>query len=863
MATRRYTVEELLLLRDSPLVKKPEHLPAIEQWIEYVYLDVDGAREKLRIPHSESQQQQQQQRQSVAGRQQRPTADASPMGNFSTGQRPSLMQARSSAARSGGEDYIRFLVTRMERRLTKSVEDITLGPPKTLFASSRNTARLADFADKPTTPLTEAALNDEQEGQRGGRMFGDKQTNRKSTNSGETDGRHNRESWTSARERRALVGDDDKAEGGERHNRYGRREQDGERRNGYGDKQDTRWGRTEDKQQNGEKQGGWREREKEKRDRDWDRGGRVEKKPEWMDDPAPKQDEDLSMMSMPKNQDDFEKWKQAQHARNKKSTEEMEPMPAELPPAPKEATPMKSAASKLEGVTDKPFGGLSEFRRAEGAAEGAPTPAKTATAKGGKTSRFMPMFKKDEPVEEPPQQLPAQTSIQKIANEVANDSAEDKEGFQRILQMLGGNGTSQTPTPNEPLSPAPRQVSNGTKRQSRFTGFFDQTPKSPERLQSPQSGGQAPFKPMDTGMLQGGRGMTEEPGSVFGGRLPDSQPNGQIMRSQPPASLISPEPVLPGNGSRDHQRPPSGRMNDLFLDNPPSRGAATPDINIQNLLASQRNQRAQGPDKNSEFLLNLLQTKGSRPPSQQARPEGNFPLWLEQPPNMPETHAPKPRAPQQPGMFEDQLLRNHPQELPRQEQQQMNEMPQRRTSQRAPPGFFDEQNLFLQQQQQHHRRNFTEPPQQHVPPPGRRMSGHPNLPQMQVPQQAPPFPPEFLQSPSAQAPPPGFNPHMPRHPPGFHNIPNIFQAPQPQQQREPSGFAGVGGGPGMMHQQQQTTSPPNVPPGFYGGPPGLPPGFMQMRSPTDGISAGAAGLRGNGIGNLGRGFEGYESMQRR
>ena len=100
MATRRYTVEQLLHLRGSPLVKKPESLPAIEQWLEYVYLDVDGSREKLRIPHSEVQQQQ---RQSASGRQQRPVVDASPMGNFSTGQRPGLMQTRSTAAKSGGE----------------------------------------------------------------------------------------------------------------------------------------------------------------------------------------------------------------------------------------------------------------------------------------------------------------------------------------------------------------------------------------------------------------------------------------------------------------------------------------------------------------------------------------------------------------------------------------------------------------------------------------------------------------------------------------------------------------------------------------------------------------------------------------
>lgn len=115
MSVRHYTIEQLLALRDSPLVKKPEDLPAIEQWIEYLYLDKDS-REKLRIPHSESAVQQQAQPQSnqpqkdhnnkdARSRVTRPSnnGDASPMGNFSTGQRPSLMQTRTHVSKSGGE----------------------------------------------------------------------------------------------------------------------------------------------------------------------------------------------------------------------------------------------------------------------------------------------------------------------------------------------------------------------------------------------------------------------------------------------------------------------------------------------------------------------------------------------------------------------------------------------------------------------------------------------------------------------------------------------------------------------------------------------------------------------------------------
>ena len=112
----------------------------------------------------------------------------------------------------------------------------------------------------------------------------------------------------------------------------------------------------------------------------------------------------------------------------------------------------------------------------------------------------MPMFKKDEPKEDVPPAI-AGSDVRQAAPEVVNGNAEDKEGFQRILQMLGGTGIGQAATPTEqPVSPAPRQVSNGTKRQSRFTGFFDQTPTSPERLQSPQGNNlpPVPFKPVES-----------------------------------------------------------------------------------------------------------------------------------------------------------------------------------------------------------------------------------------------------------------------------------------------------------------------------------------------------------------------------
>ncbi|KAK3649165.1 hypothetical protein LTR56_007004 [Elasticomyces elasticus] len=962
MATRRqYTLDQLLHLRQSPLCTKPEDLPAIEQWIEYVYLDVgegpDGKREKLRIPHSEAQQterQSQQQRtrqdgtEAKTGRQPRNAlgaglAEASPMGSFGADRavRPGLVGLKSSAAARSGED-------------------ITLGPPKTLFASSRTTSKLSDFADKslPSTEREEADTN------RSTRTFGDKQMNRKSLGNidpSEPPKSHTIDSWTLARERRALGGEDEKTDGSERNPKYGRRndrpQEDGSRinHNGYGDRQDSRWlrdGEKREQQNAGERQGGWRERERERRDnRDWTnaRGHTDNRKPEWMDEPAPREQEDDEGMGggmgMPKNQEEFEAWKRAQHERNKKSTDvEAESVPADPPPVKEQPPYAKQVAPlKLDAITDRPFGSWTGEAKTSGgassSADGVQTPLKSSAGmKGGKTSRFMPLFaKKEEPKEETP-----------VSSSAAPPSGEDKAGFDRILMMLGGNGkgpgSDQVSAPTQSLdkpmefgafpsgrpqgsgeleevvSPAPRQVSNGNgaggsgKPRSRFTGFFDQTPKSPERVVSPQdaqaeAGGRGfdgrvlsppgvggPFGGFQGDMGRDFSGVAELPADhARGSREPQVQANANALlgRAPPPTNALSPEPSLTTNGARE-QRPQHGRTNDLFIDQP-ARQVSTPDLNIQNLLAARPNPRQQADNQNSQFLLNLLQTKSnSRPPSSQqqaprlpATAEGGFQLWREQPPSVPEPHAPKPRTGvMPPGLFEEQLLRNH-QPAPQQIQEMpANEVPRRQSQRAPPPGFYEEPNAYqqqvhnqpplprttlqeqqlqlreytLQQQQlqQHHQRNFTEPARHFPGPQGgaRRMSGHPGLSQMQIPthiQPVPPYPGEYsVVSPTGPpTAPPGFNQHMPRHQPGMNGGPNIFSGAQQQHQQQQQGrdprMQSAEGGPGGM------TSPP----GFYGnggGGGGLgmpaPPGFMGMRSPVH-VAGEGMPVRG------GRGYEGF------
>lgn len=48
MPTVRYTVEQLHSLRESPLVRKPDGLPSIEQWMEYVTMIVSVHRDNAK-----------------------------------------------------------------------------------------------------------------------------------------------------------------------------------------------------------------------------------------------------------------------------------------------------------------------------------------------------------------------------------------------------------------------------------------------------------------------------------------------------------------------------------------------------------------------------------------------------------------------------------------------------------------------------------------------------------------------------------------------------------------------------------------------------------------------------------------------
>ena len=702
--------------------------------------------------------------------------------------------------------------------LTRCAEDASLGPPATVFASSRQASK----ADGDNTNNDDAPKS---------RLPGHR-SNNKSTNEKET--RDSRDLWSGARERRANTADDDqKQERG--HNRR-ERDHDGERRNGN----EGRWG---DRRQNGERQGGWRDRERDRRDRDWDRGARDEKVPEWMDDPPTgAAGDDLRTMGKPRNQEEFQRWKDAMSGKKSCAEPDATPKESSNPQSvAKEAAPVKAPLPPMaEGAKEKPFGDLGEGIVSSPAADGVHAPAKAAATKA-KGSRFASMFKESQMKEAAavePSNCPAPS---------ANGTAEDEAGFKRILQMLGGTGMN--PSASAPMAdvsslPPPASGANGTsKPKSRFSGFFDQTPRSPDGIQVSRD-------------FHHGNDATED---------------GRGQQSVAPVGQT-------GDDGAHDQRPQSGKAHDVVPDHGPARGAMSPDANIQTLLASQqRAQNQQGQDKNSEFLLNLLQTKGgSRPQPHQPPLDQNFPLWLEQPPQAPETHAPKPRATYPPGFFEENLLRNTSQDHQRRDTAPMtaNETLQRQPAPQPPPNmppgmppnYYEERSAFLQQQRQPPgpRQTFPDvPPPWHLEHAARRVGGHPHLPPMQMPAGMKPGfpgpPADFVHSPAGPAapgPPPGFHPHMARHPPGLHSMPGASMFPPPlphllpHARGEPPGFAHMGA------PSNGVLSVPGVPPGFFGGPsvPGMPAhGYAPMRGPGDGGPGGALGPRGGGAG---RGFDG-------
>ncbi|KAF1985017.1 hypothetical protein K402DRAFT_464667 [Aulographum hederae CBS 113979] len=405
---RVYTKAELLTLRDSPLVKKPDGLPAIEQWMDTP--QERPAERKARVPN-------------LRGDDNAGTPENGP-------QRP-------------------LFPTRHASRVSE--DQILLGPSKAVFSSSGRNLRatdpvekndklpLAPAPDEPYRPAYRDRFNPDKEGDRdrSGLLVPRRGAPRE-------DG----EGWQSVKPRKSFGQEDgDRWQRGTDRDRD-RHHRDGDpdhppRRNGPGrGKLDLPWGREENGHTAGDSDQprparhqaqGWRERER-KDDRDWTRGARlpdqrVEEDPEWLDEPV--KDESKQM----KTAADFERWKEQMRAGKNAAVpaaEKTEPVPEPEPPV-KKVAPIKNLNLTIGLENNFGLAGLgavdkSKKSDAEDALNAQPSKS-TVAAK----SRFATLWA-NKPTEAPAEDpMPAPASPQ--AN--ANGTTEDQEGFKRILEMLG------------------------------------------------------------------------------------------------------------------------------------------------------------------------------------------------------------------------------------------------------------------------------------------------------------------------------------------------------------------------------------------------------------------------------------------
>ncbi|KAK3076271.1 hypothetical protein LTS18_013458, partial [Coniosporium uncinatum] len=472
-------------------------------------------------------------------------------------------------------------------------DDIILGPPKFSFPSTaRNQNKITDTADRlpPTSSTDETHSSDK--ATFGGRPRGDKDTER-NRDRGSLLGvrrgqREDGEGWQNVKPRKSFGHED-----GERWQRNVDRdkdrrnkEADGEppRRNGLGrgGKFEQPWGREEpaapdtEHPNSSRRNGGWRDRER-KDDREWTRGGRLpdrsEELPEWMDTPTIKNESKAA-----NTQEEFQKWKEAMKAGNKSTAvpeeKKIELAPDEPPKTKETVAAVKPVKTPLTFEGDG-FKNLIQWDDKKVTAA-VPTPGKTP---GGK-SKFAGLFgnKAQTPAAGEPNPMPASPGV------MPPDA--DKEGFQRILQMLGKPGTLDS----EQQKPARGGALFGLQSPPPQSSFFDQPqgPTSPSREES------APRRIP----------------SFFGG---DSKP-----WSPDPAQLAQ----LPNYASGQQD------------DHPPRNGQASTPATLQHLFSPPPSTQPQAPSRDKQFLLNLMQQ--SRTPTQQPNqalrppPQDNFNIFLEE-----------------------------------------------------------------------------------------------------------------------------------------------------------------------------------------------------------------------------------------
>ena len=346
--------------------------------------------------------------------------------------------------------------------------------------------------------------------------------------------------WTSVKPRKSFGQEDEEKSGrrnGEResrevppramgsfehHNRDRDREREGDRdphprRNGMGRaRNELSWLKDRDQQtpkdepssRDAPRAREWREKDSGS-DRDWSRPAtQGEKDPEWMDTPAPEE-------KTAHTQEDFQRWKEKMKAGSGPS--ESKSLPAEATEvgqrtasgtlkAQKTGTPlfMDKSEDKFFEMWNQPKPSA-EVSTAPAAADAPPKPVSKSAQ--GKASRFTSFFA---PQEESPPQAPPSHYTPAEVEKLQSSNPEDQEGFQRILQMLGGASL----IPQQPPSYQQSQTAERRRPQSPINETLHTDPRShmsnhqnkpsdDPRSRFPQFSPNNPPKTKDMEFLQG------------------------------------------------------------------------------------------------------------------------------------------------------------------------------------------------------------------------------------------------------------------------------------------------------------------------------------------------------------------------
>ena len=615
-------------------------------------------------------------------------------------------------------------------------------------------------------------------------------------------------------------------------------------------------------------------------DREWTRGGRVEREPEWMD---PTDSEDGQKVH---TAEDFQRWKEQMKAG---SAAQERPISAQQAVSAKDCQSVGEEAlvhaQKLEApivmdpAADKFFGLWTNPKpREEGQTRTAPVASKKEASKPSRfTSFFAPQERPKEPSEPGSMATaPSSANTQRAAQETSN---EDKEGFQRILQMLGGvriGAAVPEPRSTQPTSmgqaaerenqlpPSPAAGAPTTLQDRRFStepglpyqppkdahGVEDYPVRGPERQPTPQSrNDEFLFSLMHNRQAKAAENRTPE------GGYPVDRDRADPDAHRPAASLpdfvhgdgifAGPQTLPPGGIAGHVGGAPVSQMGPATG----ASGAPHPGL-FDNAIMSGAQQTRPTEEVQNQSQAAARPASLQKPPGLEQMPMG----WLAAAgaPNQPGHIAPPPGlgqgnshtrgggpSPHPPHLGQQQQLPQQQQQQPQQQQQQQPQPPPQQQAPFFPPGppGLPLPAAYLQQRGLGPM-GMNPGANPNMPPPGffninMPMSMHGPGPGG-MPHAPPPLP---LPPPPPPPPPPGAPPGYPAF-----MFPMGPQGPLPPPGSHPGGAGGVAGPGHPPHPQQAQAQPPH--PHHGGLPP--PPGTMGNLGPGSGPHGmGPAGPVGN------------------